>query len=151
MALAQPAYSPPTKARIPNPRTARNATQQRIVKSNRARYGALVRVGAVLALVLTGLMAYVMLTSNVTSLTYAVAKAHHDKDMLVAQTARLDDKIAAARSEERLAAMAHTLQMTDPQLFAVVKLPPDRAVASHFPVIDSIAGWFGSAPRTQAH
>ena len=52
MALAQPAYNPQQKPRIQNPRTARNATQKRIVKTNRARYGALVRVGAVLALVL---------------------------------------------------------------------------------------------------
>ena len=119
MALAQPAYTPQSKPRIANPRTARNATQKRIVKTTRARYGALVRVGAVLTLVLTGLMAYVMLTSNVTSLTYAVAKAHHQRDLLVQDTARLDDQLATLRSQERLAAMARKLQMTDPQLFAV--------------------------------
>jgi hypothetical protein len=151
MALAQPAYAPQSKPRISNPRTARNATQKRIVESNRARYSALVRVGAVLALVLTGLMAYVMLTSNVTSLTYSVAKAHHERDVLQAQNARLDDQISAARSQERLAAMAHKLQMTDPQLFAVVKMPTAQESASHFAVIDSIAGWFAGAPRTQTH
>lgn len=151
MALAQPAYAPQPKPRIPNPRTARNATQKRIVKSNRARYGSLVRVGAVLALVLTGLMAYVMLTSNVTSLTYSVAKAHHKRDILQMQTARLDDQIATARSDERLAAMARKLKMTDPQLFAVVKLAPEQMSSSHLAVIDSIAGWFTSTSRTQAH
>jgi len=144
MALAQPAYAPQPKPRIPNPRTARNATQKRIVNSNRVRYGALVRVGAVLTLVLTGLMAYVMLTSNVTGLTYSVAKAHRQRDILQAQTARLDDQIAAARSEERLAAMAHKLQMTDPQLFAVVHLAPQQMGPSHLAVIDSIASWFSS-------
>lgn len=151
MALAQPAYAPQAKPRIANPRTARNATQKRIVKTHRARYGALVRVGAVLTLVLTGLMAYVMLTSNVTSLTYSVAKVHQDRDRLLAQTARLDDRIATARSQERLAAMAQKLHMTDPQLFAVVRLPADRGSGSHFAVIDSIAGWFGGAPQAQAH
>lgn len=151
MALAQPTYAPQSKPRIANPRTARNATQKRIVQTNRARYGALVRVGAVLALVLTGLMAYVMLTSNVTSLTYAVAKAHHQRDILQQQTARLDDQIAAARSEERLAAMAHKLQMSDPQLFAVIHLAPEQIATSHLAVIDSIASWFTSTPRTQAH
>lgn len=151
MAIAQPAYAPQPKPRIPNPRTARNATQKRIVKTNRARYGALVRVGAVLALVLSGLMAYVMLTSNVTSLTYADAKAHQDRDRLLAETARLDDRISAASSQERLAAMAQKLHMTDPQLFAVVKLPADQVTGSHFAVIDSIAGWFSGAPHPQAH
>ena len=151
MALAQPAYAPQPKPRIPNPRTARNATQKRIVKTHRARYGALVRVGAVLALVLTGLMAYVMLTSNVTSLTYAVAKAHHQRDLLTQQTARLDDQIATARSDERLAAMARKLKMSDPQFFALVHLTPTETASSHFAVIDTIASWFTSAPRTQAH
>ncbi len=151
MALAQPAYAPKPKPRIPNPRTARNATQKRIVKSNRARYGALTRVGAVLTLVLTGLMVYVMLTSNVTSLTYAAAKAHHQRDILQQQTARLDDQIAAARSDERLAAMARKLQMTDPQVFALVRLAPQQIATSHLAVIDSIASWFSSAPRTQTH
>ncbi len=151
MAVAQPAYAPQPKPRIPNPRTARNATQKRIVKTHRARYGALVRVGAVLALVLTGLMAYVMLTSNVTSLTYAVAKAHHERDLLQQQTARLDDQIATARSDERLATMARKLKMSDPQLFAVVHLTPTETATTHLAVIDSIASWFTSTPRTQAH
>ncbi len=151
MALAQPAYAPQPKPRIPNPRTARNATQKRIVKSSRARYGALTRVGAVLTLVLTGLMAYVMLTSNVTSLTYAVAKAHHQRDILQQQSARLDDQIASARSDERLAVMARKLQMSDPQLFAIVRLAPEQLATSHLAVIDSIASWFSSAPRTLAH
>ncbi|MBV8638140.1 MAG: hypothetical protein JO322_08635 [Candidatus Eremiobacteraeota bacterium] len=151
MALAQPAYAPKPKPRIPNPRTARNATQKRIVKTNRARYASLVRVGAVLALVLTGLMAYVMLTSNVTSLTYAVAKAHHQRDVLQQQTAILADRIATASSDERLAAMARKLQMSDPQLFAVVHLAPQQISTSHLAVIDSIAGWFTPTSRMQAH
>lgn len=152
MALAQPAYAPKPKPRIPNPRTARNATQKRIVKTNRARYAALMRVGAVLTLVLTGLMAYVMLTSNVTSLTYAVAKAHHQRDTLLQQTARLDDRIATESSDERLAAMARKLQMSDPQLFAVVHLPAKQTATSHLAVIDSIASWFTpTTTRMQAH
>ncbi len=151
MALAQPAYAPQPKPRIPNPRTARNATHKRIVKSNRARYAALVRVGAVLTLVLTGLMGYVMLTSNVTSLTYSVAKAHHERDLLQQESARLDDRIATARSDERLAAMARKLQMSDPQLFAVVRLVPQQMATSHLAVIDSIASWFTPTTRIQAH
>ncbi|HET9030086.1 MAG TPA: hypothetical protein VFN49_07915 [Candidatus Aquilonibacter sp.] len=151
MALAQPAYTPQAKPRIPNPRTARNATHKRIRQSQRSRYGALVRVGAVLTLVLVGLMSYVMLTSNVTSLTYAVSKAHRERDHLQAQTARLDDKISSASSDERLAAIARKLQMTDPQAFAVVKLPPVHVASTKFPVLDSIAGWFSGTPRAQAH
>lgn len=150
MALAQPRYAPHSKPRIENPRTARNATQTRIAKSARARYGGLLRVGAVLGLVLAGLMAYVMLTSNITSLTYSVAKAHEQRDKLLTQTARLDDRIAALRSDDRLATIARKLGMHDAQLFAVVKLPPSQGHHSGFPVFDSIAGWFApSASRTE--
>lgn len=141
MALAQPKY-PHAPPRIANPRTARNATQTRMVKNSRARYRSLLQVGAVLGLVLVGLMAYVMLTSNMTSLTYSVAKAHRQQVRLVAETARLDDQIAAMRSDERLAAIANKLNMHDAQLFAVVQLPPQREATRSFPVFDSIAGWF---------
>ncbi len=151
MALAQTAYAPQQKPRIPNPRTARNATEKRIVKSHRARYASLVRVATVIALVLTGLMAYVMLTSNVTSLTYAVAKAHHERDALQRQTARLDDRIATARSDERLAVMARKLHMGDPQLFAAVHLPAQQISTSHLAVIDSIASWFTPTSRVEPH
>ncbi len=146
MALAQPKYAPQAPPRIANPRRARNATQTRITKNSRARYRSLMQVGAVLGLVLTGLMAYVMLTSNITSLTYSVARAEKQKDKLLEQTARLDDKIATMRSDERLAAIAKKLGMHQAQLFAVVRVDPPAKARSNFPVFDSIAGWFTKAP-----
>jgi cell division protein FtsL len=154
MAVAQPKYASGASARprIENPRTARTATQKRIVKNSRARYHGLMQVGAVLGLVLAGLMAYVMLTSNITSLTYSVARAQAQKDALVAETARLDDRIATMRSDERLAAIAKKLGMHDAQLFAVVRVNPPASAPSKFPVFDSIAGWFvpsAAAPKVR--
>ena len=88
-------------------------------------------------------MGYVMLTSSMTSLSYAVAKAHHERDLLLQDTARLDDKIAAARSDDRLAAMARKLGMKDPQTFALVRLAPVQA-PSHW--------WLAiSLPRAKVH
>lgn len=152
MAVAQPNYAPERKPRIANARTARNATQSRIVKNSRERYGGLMRVGAVLAVVLSGLMAYVMLTSNITRLTYAVAHADRQRAHLREQTARLDDKIASMRSDERLAAIARKLGMHEAQTFAVVRLGREPRVAARpFPMLDSIAGWFhgAAAPRVR--
>jgi cell division protein FtsL len=150
MAMAQPKYD--DRPRIPNPRTARTATANRIVKQKRARYGSLVRVVALLGVAVTTLLVYVMLTSNVTSLTYSVAKAHAQRDQLIEETARLDDKIATMRSQERLASIAAKLKMRDPQQFAVVRLgTPDQVAATGVPVLETIAGWFGARPHPQAH
>jgi hypothetical protein len=139
MALAQPKPSP----RIKNPRSARTATQTRIVKTTRARYTNIVRVTTGLGIALIGLMTYVLLLSNATSLTYALDKARHQRDALQEQTARLDDRIAQASSEERLAAIAAKLQMHDAQTFAVVRLEPPAPVAtSRIALFDTIAAWF---------
>jgi len=129
--------------RITNPRSARTATQTRIVKTTRARYSSIVRVTAGLCIALAGLMTYVMLLSNTTSLTYALDKAHHQRDALQEQTARLDDRIAQASSEERLAALAAKLDMHDAQTFAVAHIATPPLVAkSRIPLFDTIAAWF---------
>lgn len=142
--MIQPRFlETPQKPRIANPRSARNASQTRKVRNHRARYTSLARVGAVLAVALVLLMGYVMLTSNMTSLTYAVAKAHHDREQLTEETARLDDRLIAMRSEERLAKVAAKLGMHEPAQFAVVKLSTPTLARHGFPVFASLAGWFG--------
>jgi cell division protein FtsL len=129
--------------RIRNPRSARTATQTRIVKNTRARYSAIMRVTVGLCVALVGLMSFLMLWANATSLTYQLDKAHRSRDALQEQTARLDDRIAQASSEERLAAIAAKLQMHDAQSFAVVRIQPPVVVAkSRFPMFDAILAWF---------
>ncbi len=142
--MAMVAPKPADRPRIQNPRSARTATQTRIVKNNRARYGSLVRAGAVLTLLIIGLMSYVMLTSNLTSLNYAVAQAHERRAKLQEQSSRLDDRIAMLESDDRLAAIAAKLGMGPPEHLALVKLnQPTRVAVQGLPVLDSIAGWFG--------
>src|SRR5262249_22155014 len=100
------------------------------------------------------LMSYVMLTSNLTSLTYSVANARATREALREETARLDDKLAQAQSQENLAKMARKLGMHDPQTFAMVKLAAPTAVAekpSGF-LLSSLAGWFAQPnPRVREH
>ena len=138
--------------RIRNPRSARTATKTRIVRNSRARYTAIFRVCMVLGVVLVSLLGYVMLTSNVTSLSYAVAKAHQQRDDLQEQSARLDDRLALLRSDERLARVATKLGMREPQQFALVRLgTPPVANGGGFAAWTAIAGWFGSStPRARA-
>lgn len=130
------------KPRIANPRVARAATRRRIDKKSKARYATISRMSGVLMVVLAFLMGYVVLTSNLTGLSYAVAQAKHDRAELQAETARLDDRIAALRSDDRLAALAARMNMQQPQRFELVQVPPagkpdDR---QHIAQLPSLAG-----------
>lgn len=100
-----------------------------------------------LTIVLAFLMGYVVLTSNLTGLSYAVANAKHERAELQAETMRLDDRISALRSDDRLAAVAAKLNMTEPQRFAVVHLPvPSTTQPQHLAAFSSLAGLVVPAP-----
>ena len=131
-------------ARIANPRTVRAATQRRIVRKSRARYTGVFRVSTALTAVLFLLMSYVVLTSSLTGLSYAVGKARVQREALLEETMRLDDRIAALRSDDRLSQLAARLGMKEPQQLAVVRVEPPRVarVRPRFPVLSSLAGLF---------
>jgi hypothetical protein len=105
----------------------------------------------VLTVVLTLLMAYVVLTSNLTGLSYAVAKAGSQREALQEETMRLDDRIAALRSDDRLAALAARLGMAEPQVLTVVRIAPVRVarVRPRIPMLSSLAGLFVALSRQQ--
>jgi hypothetical protein len=144
-------YIEPRSSRIPNPRTVRAATQRRIVRTSRARYAGLARVFMAMMCVLVLLMGYVVLTSSLTGLSYAVAKANADREALQEETMRLDDRIAALRSDDRLSALAARLGMHEPQRFAVIRItaPAVARAQSRFPVLSSLAGFFVAASARQ--
>ena len=148
--MLQPRYLD-RPARIANPRSARTATHRRIVRTSRARYAGITRVSVALTAVLALLMTYVMLTSNLTGLSYALAKAAAQREALQEETMRLDDHIAAMRSDDRLAALAARLGMREPAALAVVHVAPPRVarVRPHFPMLSSLAGLFVPAMTRQ--
>lgn len=129
--------------RIANPRTVRGATARRMGRTSRARYATLVRMLAVLLCILAFLMGYVVLTSSLTGLSYAVARAAAQRESLQEETMRLDDQIAALRSDDRLAELAARLGMRQPQRFAVVREQEPRVAraGSHFRLLSSLAGF----------
>jgi hypothetical protein len=137
--------------RVRNPRVARAATQRRIVHKSRARYSTILRVSIAIGCLLAVFMGYVVLTSTLTGLSYAVAKAHHQREAMLEDTMRLDDRIAALRSDERLSALAGRLGMKDPERFAVVRLVAPATVAAHprVAVLSSLAGFFMPAVAGQ--
>ncbi|MBV8722550.1 MAG: hypothetical protein JO277_10385, partial [Candidatus Eremiobacteraeota bacterium] len=66
---------------------------------------------------------------------------------LQAETMRLDDRISALRSDDRLAALAAKLNMTEPESFAVVRLPlPSNAQPQRLAEFSSLAGLVVPAP-----
>jgi len=138
-------------SRIANPRTVRAATQRRIVRKSRARYTGVARASVALGGILLLLMSYVVLTSSLTGLSYAVAKARVQREALQEATIRLDDRIAALRSDDRLAALAARLGMREPQHIAVVRIaaPQVARAQSRFPVLSSLAGFFAPAVTHQ--
>ncbi len=101
---------------------------------------------AILTVTLFGVMLYVTLTARLTSLNYAVARAERDRAALQSETARLDDRLAALKSDDRLARVAATLHMQDPAQFAMVSLPVQRMepVRSRLAFFAGIAGLFGA-------
>ncbi len=139
------------RARIANPRTVRAATQRRIVRKSRARYTGVARASIALGGIMLLLMSYVVLTSSLTGLSYAVAKARVQREALQEATIRLDDRIAALRSDDRLAALAARLGMREPQHIAVVRIaaPQVARAQSRFPVLSSLAGFFAPAVTHQ--
>jgi cell division protein FtsL len=148
--VVHPKPQPPK--RIDNPRKARVASESRKVRNERERYSAITRIAGFLLVVMLPLMGYVVLTSSATGLTYAVVKAQHDREALAEDDARLENRIASLRSDDRLAAIAAKLGMKEPQSFAVVKVPAATPVANaqpHFAVLSSLAGFFmpAATPR----
>jgi len=130
--------------RVRNVRTAKHATHMRKSHASRSRYSGLVRFSAVLGVVLCGVMFYVMLMANLTSLNYSVSRADRQRASLQAETARLDDRLAALRSDDRLAKLAAQLHMREPQQFAMVTLPPAPPQGQSRLFLSSLASWFGA-------
>jgi len=145
MALAAPRVET-AKPRVANVRTAKNATQKRRAHAVRSRYATIWRFSVALAVGLILVMTYLMLTANVTSLNYAVARAERERAGLQSETMRLDDRLAQLRSDSRLARIAAKLNMRDPQQFALVKMPVRRPQSDdrHIALLSAISGWFGA-------
>lgn len=139
---AQPAQHIQPKPRVSNVRTAKQATQRRVLRKARARHASMRTFCACLCAVLALAMLYVMLTSKLTSLNYALAKAEREKASLESQASRLDDQLAALESDDRLASLAVRLHMGDPAQFALVSLPaPIRHEDhSHLAFLSGLAG-----------
>jgi cell division protein FtsL len=129
--------------RVSHPRTAKQATQRRVSHKARARYSMLFTFCVVLVAALSLAMLYVTLTSKLTSLSYAYARAERQRATLQAQAARLDDELAALHADDRLARLATRLHMVDPQQFALIDLPRPAVHRADTPRLALLSGLAG--------
>ena len=133
----------------PKPRTVRGATQRRIERTSRARHAPIGRIAGVLLCAMALLMGYVVLTSSLTGSSYALAKAEAKREALLEETMRLDDKIAALRSDDRLERLAARMGMREAQQFAVVRIDSGPAhvarAKTRIPMLSSLAGLLAPA------
>jgi cell division protein FtsL len=120
--LAQPKFAAPPR----HVERVRTATKRRVRRTRRRIHRPVFAVVTLATGVLVMLLAYVTCTSNITSLNYALSHAQHERAALVVESARLDDRIAALESPERLAEMAARLKMNDPHVYAVVPVPEPK-------------------------
>jgi hypothetical protein len=132
----------------------RDATRRRVRRARNRGYAAFVRVGATAAALLLPVMLYVMLTANLTSLNYKLARVETERSELLAQTMRQEDRIAKLESRERLALVAARLKMRDPQAYAIVELPrPAHVVAATrgIALIGAMNQWLSAAAGDVSH
>ena len=122
--MIQPKFEPEAPVAQPRPRPPKHGRFRRRRRSLLAHYGSTARVLSIVALVLAPVMVYVMLTSNLTSLNYALANAEGQRTVLQQDVQRLDDQIAHLESRERLSQVAAQLGMRDPARFEIVTLAP---------------------------
>jgi len=129
---SQPQPARPERGR--NHVRARDAARRRVRRTRLRGYAMLARITLVVAVVLAPIMTYVLMMGNLTALNYSLAQANAQKLELQEETMRLDDRIAALKSRDRLADLAARLHMHDPHIYAVVDLqrpapPPPTGIA----------------------
>ncbi len=105
-----------------------------MVRNHRSRYTVHGRIALGVTAILLVSLSYVLLTANITALSYAVERAHEQRTQLELQSARLDDQIATMTSDDRLAAVAAKLGMVEPTQFLRVTIAqaawsPERPLA----------------------
>jgi hypothetical protein len=102
---------------------ARDAARRRVRRTQLRGYGMLARITLAVTVVLAPILGYVLLMGNLTALNYSLAQANQQKLDLQEETMRLDDRISALESRDRLAVIAAKLHMHDPHRYAVVDVP----------------------------
>jgi len=123
----------PYEELAPAPRTGtrsgRNAALHRRKRTRALRNAGVSRIAMTTVALTLAIVVYLALMANVTKMNYELSHVERTKSHLLDESSRLDDQIVRLSSRERLAHLAATLHMHEPQKFAQVTLPPARLEA----------------------
>jgi hypothetical protein len=152
---SEPEYDfPPRAPRSPGPGPelrridrVRHATKRRARRTRRRLHRPVFAVVALAFAVLVPLLAYVTLTANLTSLSFALERAQRERAGIASDAQRLDDRIARLQSPERLAALAGKLKLHDPHVYAVVRVPEPKAAQPQPTGLAFFGTWFSSGVK----
>ncbi|GAC1396404.1 MAG: hypothetical protein NVS2B8_09030 [Vulcanimicrobiaceae bacterium] len=104
-------------------RSGRTAALVRRKRTRARSYASISRIAIVSVALTLAIVVYLALMANVTRMNYELSRTMRDKARLVDESSRFDDQIARLESRERLARLAVSLHMHEPQSFAEVTLP----------------------------
>jgi hypothetical protein len=120
----------------------RAATIRRVRRTRRRMRAPVLALLTLTIVALLPLLAYVTLTSRLTSLNYALVHTDLERTALLEDTQRLDERIARLQSPDRLAALAVKLKLHDPHVYAVVRVPDPKPQPR--PTGFALFAWFSS-------
>ena len=107
-------------------RSGRTAGKQRRNRTRARGYASLVKILGTASVLTLAIVVYLALMANVTRINYDLSRATREKTRLLDESSRMDDTIARLASRERLARLAASLGMHEPQTFAQITLPTER-------------------------
>jgi ABC-type Fe3+ transport system permease subunit len=111
---------------ITRTRAARGAAERRRARTARMRYAMTLRIAAIVGTLTVCVVVYLGLMGNVERMNYELARVDRERAALVEKSTQLDDTLARLRSRERLARVAASLGMHEPQTFAAITLPVEH-------------------------
>ena len=122
-------------------RAGRTAVEGRREMRRRARYAFLVRtVTAVFAVTLV-VVAYLGLMANVTRMSYELTRNAQTRAKLIDETTRLDERLEALESHERLAQIAKSLGMKESAALTVARLPQSPTAPHGGTFLAALTAW----------
>ncbi len=110
-------------------RSGRTAGNLRRKRSRVRGYASLVKILETASVLTLAIVVYLGLMANVTRMNYDLSRATREKTRLFDESSRMNDQIARLASRERLAHLAASLGMRQPQSFAQVTLPTQHSEA----------------------
>jgi len=126
-------------AEAPRPRTGSRAGHGAVTR--RERYSAVVQIVATLAVLTLCVFVYLGLMANVTRMSYELTRNAQTRAKLIDETTRLDERLEALESHERLAQIAKSLGMKESAALTVARLPQSPTAPHGGTFLAALTAW----------